>query len=75
MAIVKYPTLISEMSKRKITKKAVAQCLGICEKALHNKLKGESEFTWPETSAIRDTFFPDMNKDTLFAKSDDRNSA
>lgn len=46
--VVYYPTLIGEMAKREIQKKALAQCIGVCDKALRNKLDGKAPFTWPE---------------------------
>ena len=70
-----YPNLASEIAKRGIKKCVIASTIGISSRAFYNKMSGLVPFTWPETCAIRDTFFPDMNKDTLFAKSDDRNSA
>lgn len=72
--MVTYPVLTAEMAKRQITKKAVAKRLGICEKTMHNKFNGVTEFTWPETCVIRDTFFPDMSKDELFARASNDNA-
>lgn len=61
-----YPRLEEEIFKRGIKKKAIAKKLGIAERTLSNKLAGRSALTWPEASIIRDTFFPDMDKDDLF---------
>lgn len=69
--MVVYPTLISEMSKREITKKSVAQCIGVCQKTLQNKLNGKSPFTWAEVKTIQHQFFPDMDPDILFADAED----
>lgn len=68
--IVTYPTLIGEMAKRQITKRALARSLGICDKALSNKLQGKAPFTWPEVQKINQCFFPDFDPATLFAKAD-----
>ena len=66
-----YPNLVGEIAKRGIKKCAIASALGISSRSLYSKMSGAVPFTWPETCAIRDTFFPDMSKDELFAKADD----
>lgn len=69
--MVLYPTLIGEMAKRKITKKSVAESIGVCDKALNNKLNGKTPFTWPEVKTICHVFFPNMTPDDLFATNDE----
>lgn len=69
--MVLYPTLIGEMAKREVQKKMIARSIGICDKALNNKLSGKTPFTWPEVKTIRHIFFPDIDPDTLFARADD----
>lgn len=71
---VKYPNLVSEIAKRGIRRSVMASTLGISARALYNKMEGKAPFTWPETCIIRDTFFPDMNKDDLFYKNDDKDA-
>ena len=63
-----YPNLVGEIAKRGIKKCVMASTLGISGRSLYNKLSGTVPFTWPETCTIQNTFFPDMDKDTLFAK-------
>ena len=63
-----YPVLVGEIAKRGIKKNAIATGIGISYRALHNKLSGAVPFTWPETCAIQERFFPDMNKDDLFCR-------
>lgn len=65
--MVRYPVLIGEMAKRKISKKEVANRIGVCYKTLCNKIDGKSLFTWPEVCTINKEFFPDIEKDTLFS--------
>lgn len=65
-----YPTLAAEMARLGITKKALADTLGICYRALNNKLSGRVPFTWPEVSTIKDRFFPDMSPEVLFARAE-----
>ncbi len=64
--MVLYPVLIGEMAKHKIAKKTIAQSIGVCDKALNNKLNGRTPFTWPEVKTIRHEFFPDIAPDLLF---------
>lgn len=71
--MVLYPTLIEEMAKHKITKKSVAERIGVCNRALNNKLNGKSPFTWPEVKTICHVFFPNMTPDDLFATKDEMN--
>lgn len=67
--LVYYPNLTGEMAKRKIQKKVVAECIGVCYKAFDNKMKGKVPFTWPEVKKIRHEFFPDIQTDDLFVTS------
>ncbi len=67
--MVYYPTLAGEIAKRGIKKKTIAECLGVCDKSLNNKLSGRVPFTWPEVKLICRTFFPDMSPEELFAAS------
>ena len=69
--MVAYPVLAGEIAKRGIKKKAIAQCIGVCDKSLNNKLSGKVPFTWPEVRAIRHTFFPEISPDTLFSNADE----
>lgn len=69
--MVKYPVLIGEMAKREITKKAVARSIGVCDKAFNNKLKGRTQFTWPEVKIICKNFFPDKTPDEVFYQEED----
>ena len=66
--IAAYPNLAGEIAKRGIKKTTMAKALGITERALYSKIGGLTQFTWDETCVIRDTFFPDMGKDDLFAR-------
>lgn len=62
-----YPALSKEIKKRGIKKCAISSALGISDRALHNKLLGITNFTWPEVCKIQQVFFPDLDKDYLFA--------
>lgn len=68
--IVAYPELVAEMAKRKLTRTAVARRLGISTRALYSKLNGETDFTLSEANAIHSSFFPDLEKESLFSRAD-----
>lgn len=63
-----YPVLIAEIAKKGIKKKAIANKLGISNKAFYNKLNGKTPFTWPEAITICHSFFPEMTPEVLFAE-------
>lgn len=68
--MVAYPTLAGEIARRGLKKKDIAKSIGICDRALCNKLNGKVPFTWPEVSEIRARFFPDLASDDLFRRAD-----
>lgn len=61
-----YSFLRGEMFRARIGVAALASRIGMSEKSLRNKLKGETDFTWPEAVAIRDIVHPDMEMEVLF---------
>ncbi|MBQ8698541.1 MAG: hypothetical protein IJ521_06050 [Schwartzia sp.] len=65
-----FPNLIAEIAKRGIKKNAISSTLGISGKALYNKMRGDTPFTWDEVCKIQSVFFPDMDKDVLFVALD-----
>ncbi len=67
---IAYPVLSGEIAKRGIKKSAIALELGISGRTFYNKLSGRVPFTWPEACHIRNHFFPDMDKDSLFIHAD-----
>lgn len=72
---IKYPNLAGEIAKRGIKKMDIAASIGICNKALLNKMCGRTSFSWPEVKAIRQQFFPDMTLAYLFAEDGDENAS
>lgn len=68
--VVAYPELVGEMAKRSLTRTSVAKELGISSRALYSKLTGKTDFTLSEANVIHAVFFPDMDKDTLFARAE-----
>lgn len=72
--MVYYPVLVSEMAKREISRKRVAEAIGVCNKSFSNKLNGKTPFTWPEVKKIHREFFPDILADDLFSTADELKS-
>ena len=60
--------LESELAGKGITKKAYADFLGVCEKTVHNKLNGATEFLYPEVKRTADLLFPGMDITYLFTE-------
>lgn len=67
-----YPTLELEIYKKGIKLNRIAEQLGVCTRALNNKLKGLTEFTWPEACTLQREFFPYLTKDELFKRLDEQ---
>ena len=66
--LINYPMLEREIAGRGITKKAIAESLGISQRSFSNKMSGRVPFTWPEVIAIRNNFFPDMTPEEIMAQ-------
>lgn len=66
--LVYYPVLEGKISERGFTKLSIAKSLGISPRALSNKTSGKVPFTWAEACIIHDQYFPDIPKDSLFAR-------
>lgn len=70
-----YRNLRGAIASKGIKYKKIAEVLGISAKSLSNKMNRKSPFTWEEVCTIQKEFFPEMEKDNLFATDEDRNSA
>lgn len=64
-----YSFLRGEMFRTGISVSSLSKRIGVSEKTLRNKLKGETDFTWPEAKVIRKIVSPGMSMEELF-KSD-----
>lgn len=62
-----YPILKYKVTERGIKQKAIAEALGITVRTLYKKMHGITPFTWNEVCALQTIFFPDVDKDVLFA--------
>ena len=61
-----YRELLGEMVKKGLTKKRLAEKLGVTEKTLFNKLNGKTDFTWNEVKRIRSIVSPTSSLEKLF---------
>ena len=68
MGKIIYPNLFAEMKKRRIKRKQIAEAIGINYNSFYNQLTGGAPLLWREAQKIRNTFFPDMYYDYLFAR-------
>lgn len=56
----------NEMPKRNVTYRDIQGVLCCSEKTVYNKLSGNTDFTYSEVKAIRDSLFPGYNIEYLF---------
>ena len=70
--MVRYTELAAEIARRGIKKKDIAANIAISERSFSNKMHGKTDFTWQEIRMISETFFPGIDKDDLFRRSDDQ---
>ena len=59
--------LKAEMVRSNVSNYDIQRILGCGERTVRSKISGESEFTFPEVLRIRDTYFPGMRLEYLFA--------
>lgn len=64
-----YPNLEAELSRAGVMRLQLAQELGLTRATISSKIRGRyGGFTISQATAIRDTFFPEMSIDYLFAE-------
>lgn len=64
-----YPNLVGECARKGVLMSDIASTINCTPRALSNKMKGKSHFTWPEVDAIHRTYFPEVTKDYLMQTS------
>lgn len=62
-----FPNLKAEMKRSDITIKDMAETLGKNKDVIGRKLRCPNLLKYPEAVEIRDTFFPNIDMDYLFA--------
>ena len=65
---IKYPILTGKIAERGIAKTKIAEAIGVSYRSFHNKMDGNTSFTWDEVCMIQERFFPDMQLKDLFAR-------
>lgn len=63
----KFNNLNGEIARRQIRKSDIAKTLGISYRSFRSKMTGVTPLTWKEAVMIQKSFFPDLDKDYLFA--------
>lgn len=69
-----YPNLEAEIARRRILKADIAKAMKISYRTFRNKTTGVCDFTWPEVNLIQHQFFPDVEKEYLFATDTDQSA-
>lgn len=59
--------LKAEMARYGVTTNAIGKAIQSTDRTVTNKLNGSSEFTIEEAITIRDSFFPGLRLEYLFA--------
>ena len=72
MPEVKVKNLEAEMKRNKISRSDIANLLGLSYRTIHSRFNDETEWGYSECIKVRDTYFPDMSLDYLFATEDGR---
>lgn len=63
-----YPNLAGEIAKKGITKKSMAEQLGMQYKAFTNRMYGKTPLTFDDAVKIKNMFFPESSIEFLFEK-------
>ena len=63
-----FNNLRNALYQKGITVKQYAEFLGVGEKTIQNKMKGVTEFTYPEFKKTCSLLLPEYNADYLFAE-------
>lgn len=70
-----FSNLRAEMARHSITAIDISRIIHKTDKSTRSKINGQGDFTLTEIYAIRDTFFPEMNLEYLFARDTGQNTA
>ena len=67
-----YRNLKAEMIRNNINNDDIAKAIHKDARTVRNKMSGATQFTFPETTIIRDSFFPKLKLEYLIEQSEDR---
>lgn len=56
-----------EMKSKGISRKDIAELLGLTYRTIHSRFNGASDWTFPECVKVRDTYFPGKDLEWLFS--------
>ena len=73
--VMMYSFLKGKIVERGMKQSAIADALGITQRALSQKIAGKRDFKWGEVCLIQSRFFPDIDKDTLFVATEEKKGA
>lgn len=59
--------LRAEMARYGVSALDLAKVTGKTDRSIRDKISGKRDFTLPESAAIRDSFFPGLSLEYLFA--------
>lgn len=62
-----FKNLKAEMGRNSIKAKDLARALNVREATISFKMNGKSDFTFSEAKQIKETFFPNLDIEYLFA--------
>lgn len=63
---MRFTNLLTELARKNISKKELAEKISMRPETLYKKIRGGSDFTYPEILRIRDEIDPDLKLDYLF---------
>ena len=63
-----YGNLSSELRRKNIAQKVIADMLGCTEKTINNKMSGKTDFTISEAFMIHKNLLPEFDMDYIFAR-------
>lgn len=70
MKKVRLSNLEKEMKQKGVSRKDIAEFLGVTYRTIHSRFNGESEWTFSECVKVRNKYFPGMNLEQLFSVSE-----
>jgi hypothetical protein len=70
----KYPILDRLIYERGIKRKTICSAIGVSPRTFTNKMSGVSEFSWSEVCKIQSKFFPDVSKEKLMQKNENKSA-